>query len=152
MKSANRGLKVRGFRRQVCPCETEISYNTFRNYASLSLISKDGISQREDRDCCYQCCWITMYKAGAFDYKMSFLCVLSFIFVSMEDNSRKIKGLDFALTAVNARIEYLHQKSHGQRTTNNGQLFGTSQILIMCLHGFTDALCKQDLCTFYLNV
>lgn len=46
-----------------------------------------------------------MYKAGAFDYKISFLCVLSFIFVSMVDNSRKIKGLDLALTAVTTNRE-----------------------------------------------
>lgn len=78
-----------------------------------------------------------MYKAGAFDYKMSFLCILSFIFASMEDNSRKIKGLHFALTAV------ITNRSHGEgiMTTNNSRLLDGSPLFKECIthsdHVFT---------------
>lgn len=65
----------------------------------------------------------------------------------MADNSRKIKALDFALTAVTAK------KSHGQRNTNNGQLFGGVEYITNADHVFatiTHNNCANRACACFL--
>lgn len=143
MESANRTLKRAFFDDK--PAHVKLKSSTILSVTmSHYLWSVKMGSLGENRDCCYQCCWITMYKAGAFDYKMSFLCALSFIFVSIEDNRVKIKGLDFALTAITTK------KSHGHEQYSN--IFGWPAMITISDHVcilatfYTHTYCVNKIC------